>query len=454
MSRNLNSKIEKKEKLVLESPNLFDVFVTPFVAAGKAIKAQTQKILDTLLTMVLIAVNPLNPNIKETLQNHDKRMKKIDESAREAWEYVNAGLSTGDAEVMAMVFAPTMWAGSVALNWTKDAKEGLRDYFKPMIDQKEGDIEKKKWFEDSEKKKKPSESSGSSAGLLASVGLAAAGAAYLSMNEKDQTRLINKLMQLFYGTSPLKESNYTENLLEKNDKNKKNKNIKDDEETEEIISMISKWSNLPENSKNRLQAYESTISAIKSLNERYDYLIKETDLILSSKNFQELKNNIQNIQDEKLKKELNEKIKVLEAEHLQSLQDQNSENGKKLSNALRGTEAIRAAKKEKKEVSIDQVKQIPIDEKKQKEAAEKFIFDAMKPLMQSLQENKEKIKKTYQEVLMGKSKESPGKPLILSKDSLEKLGSALQSAPESKESQNLKNLINIMISAKKKYGIQ
>ena len=164
------------ESSTLEEVDLHATFVEPFADVFRAIKLSTKDIVNSL-TLALGSVLTLDPEKqKQRMQKYDERKQKIEGEWGPIMKKVDDSLSTGDADIVALAFAPGAYFAASLGTKAYNAAEGVGSFL--------ADMDMKKGF----------------LSLLPGAPSASAKTSSSSKDSKEGS-IIDKLTLLFMGTS-------------------------------------------------------------------------------------------------------------------------------------------------------------------------------------------------------------------------------------------------------------
>ena len=101
-----------KSRAVIKEESLYKAFVEPFTDVLQAANLAGQDFLNSYLTYLRMFITWDTEKGKEILAKHDQRRAKIAEKWKPLMEKTDAALSTGDADLIALVLAPQVFAMS------------------------------------------------------------------------------------------------------------------------------------------------------------------------------------------------------------------------------------------------------------------------------------------------------------------------------------------------------
>lgn len=118
-----------KNKVISEETSLYATFVEPFADVVQAANLATQDILNSSLMFIRLLFFTWDPKKGEKLlQRHDERASKIAEKWKPLMEKTDAALSTGDADILALTFAPGIYALDAVGGAAYTAGEGMNEF--------------------------------------------------------------------------------------------------------------------------------------------------------------------------------------------------------------------------------------------------------------------------------------------------------------------------------------
>ena len=103
LRRQLRSKI-RAAKLLPEA-SLYSTFVEPFTDVIQAVQLGAEDFLNSYITFLRMFITWDPKKAEQLLQDHDRRRSEIAAKWAPLMERTDAALSTGDADVLALVFA-------------------------------------------------------------------------------------------------------------------------------------------------------------------------------------------------------------------------------------------------------------------------------------------------------------------------------------------------------------
>ena len=139
MNQNLKEAIFKqksrakfKEMLLksrINEENLYSVFVEPFGDVIQAAKLATQDIISGVMVVLGTTLLSFSPKLQQKrLDNFDKRYAAIGKEWEPIMQRADEALSGGDADLVAMTFAPGLYAVSALGATAYDAADGVGSY--------------------------------------------------------------------------------------------------------------------------------------------------------------------------------------------------------------------------------------------------------------------------------------------------------------------------------------
>jgi len=118
-----------KKKTISEETSLYATFVEPFADVVEAANLATQDILNSSLMFVNLLFFTWDPKKgAEKLKKHDERASKIAEKWKPLMEKTDAALATGDADILALTFAPGIYALDSVAGTAYTAAEGMGEF--------------------------------------------------------------------------------------------------------------------------------------------------------------------------------------------------------------------------------------------------------------------------------------------------------------------------------------
>tara|TARA_B100000242_G_C43001840_1_gene465425 strand:- start:48 stop:1316 length:1269 start_codon:yes stop_codon:yes gene_type:complete len=120
------------ESTSLEEVDLHATFVEPFADVFRAIKLSTKDIVNSL-TLALGSVLTLDPEKqKQRMQKYDERKQKIEGEWGPIMKKVDDSLSTGDADIVALAFAPGAYFAASLGTKAYNAASGVGSFLSDM----------------------------------------------------------------------------------------------------------------------------------------------------------------------------------------------------------------------------------------------------------------------------------------------------------------------------------
>ena len=125
LRREIRQKVTSK--IIKEEASLYSTFVEPFTDVLQAVNLASQDFLNSYLTYLRMYITFSPEKGRELLKKHDERKAKIAEKWKPLMEKTDAALSTGDADIVALVLAPQVFAlsavGAKAAEYGGDIKD-------------------------------------------------------------------------------------------------------------------------------------------------------------------------------------------------------------------------------------------------------------------------------------------------------------------------------------------
>ena len=103
-------KVIRKSSPNIVNENLYTTFVEPFSDAIQAISLGAQDFLNSYITYLRLFITWDPEKGKQLLADHDKRRAEIAAKWKPLMDKTDKALSTGDADIVALAFAPQVWA--------------------------------------------------------------------------------------------------------------------------------------------------------------------------------------------------------------------------------------------------------------------------------------------------------------------------------------------------------
>ena len=127
LKSDIKKKVKKTKELQVES-SLYTTFVEPFSDVFDALKISSKEIVSNLM-MVTGQVLAFTPGQQERrMKKYEERQKKIADQWKPIMDRADEALSTGDADIAALAFAPGLYAVSALGAKTYNAAEGIGSY--------------------------------------------------------------------------------------------------------------------------------------------------------------------------------------------------------------------------------------------------------------------------------------------------------------------------------------
>lgn len=126
--KHLKEAIQSAKSESVNEANLYTTFVEPFQDAFAAVKITSKEILSNVM-MVAGQVLTLSPEKQEErMRNYEERQKKIEQDWKPIMDSADKWLSTGDADLVALAFAPQLYLASSLGASAYNAAEGVGKY--------------------------------------------------------------------------------------------------------------------------------------------------------------------------------------------------------------------------------------------------------------------------------------------------------------------------------------
>ena len=116
------------KNMLAEETSLYAAFVQPFTDVLDAVNLGAQEILNSTFTFFSLLLTWDPEKAREKLRKHDERKAKIAEKWKPLMERTDAALSTGDADILALTFAPGVYALSDLGGKAYNATEGMGSF--------------------------------------------------------------------------------------------------------------------------------------------------------------------------------------------------------------------------------------------------------------------------------------------------------------------------------------
>ena len=123
---NIRSKIIKHP--LREEASLYAAFVEPFTDVLDAVNLGAQEILNSTFTYFSMFLTWDPEKAREKLRKHDERKAKIAEKWKPLMDKTDEALSTGDADILALTFAPGVYALSDLGGRAYNSAEGMGSF--------------------------------------------------------------------------------------------------------------------------------------------------------------------------------------------------------------------------------------------------------------------------------------------------------------------------------------
>ena len=120
-----NIRTALRSKILTEEASLYTTFVQPFTDVLSAVNLGAQEILNSTFTLFQLLFTWDPEKAREKLRKHDERKAKIAEKWKPLMERTDDALSSGDADIVALTFAPGVYALSSVGGKAYDAAEGM-----------------------------------------------------------------------------------------------------------------------------------------------------------------------------------------------------------------------------------------------------------------------------------------------------------------------------------------
>ena len=114
-----------RSKILSEEATLYTTFVQPFTDVLSAVNLGAQEILNSTFTLFTLFFTLDPEKGKEKLRKHDERKAKIAEKWKPLMKRTDDALSSGDADIVALTFAPGVYALSALGGATYTATEDM-----------------------------------------------------------------------------------------------------------------------------------------------------------------------------------------------------------------------------------------------------------------------------------------------------------------------------------------
>lgn len=120
----------KRTSRVINESNLYTTFVEPFTDVFQAINLGAQDFLNSYITYLRLWITWNPEKAKQLLADHDRRRAEIAEKWKPLMEKTDKALSSGDADIIALAYAPQVWAlsavGAAAAEYGGSVAETLK----------------------------------------------------------------------------------------------------------------------------------------------------------------------------------------------------------------------------------------------------------------------------------------------------------------------------------------
>ena len=123
-------KHKKKTLPTVQEASLYSTFVEPFTDVLQAVNLGAQDMLNSYITYLRLWITFSPEKGKEILKKHDERKAKIAEKWKPLMEKTDEALSTGDADLVALVLAPQVFAMSAVGEKAAQYGGGVVDFLK------------------------------------------------------------------------------------------------------------------------------------------------------------------------------------------------------------------------------------------------------------------------------------------------------------------------------------
>ena len=121
---------KKEASIVKEEASLYSTFVEPFTDVLKAVNLGAQDFLNSYTTYLRLWLTFSPEKGKKILEQHDERKAKIEEKWGDLRKKIDESLSTGDADLVALVLAPQVFAMSAVGEKAVEYGGGVTDFLK------------------------------------------------------------------------------------------------------------------------------------------------------------------------------------------------------------------------------------------------------------------------------------------------------------------------------------
>ena len=128
--REIKKQRSKKVAVIKEEASLYSTFVEPFTDVLQAVNLGAQDFLNSYITYLRMWITFSPEKGKEILAKHDERKAKIAEKWKPLMEKTDEALSTGDADLVALVLAPQVFAMSAVGAKATEYGGGVVDFLK------------------------------------------------------------------------------------------------------------------------------------------------------------------------------------------------------------------------------------------------------------------------------------------------------------------------------------
>jgi hypothetical protein len=373
----LHAVVSESNRISLNEAGLFSTFVQPLTDVFETSKMAALQSLSSLW-MVFRSLITFDPaKLKDLADAHDKRVQTVEKRYADVLKRTNDTLTSPDATVAFMLFAPNLWSSIYTKEWTAEKIDNITNAYKYVDSDSSPDKKNKK--NDTVKIKKSIENN------------------YMTFK------------QLF--ESNFKKSNSIDNVLLREDRKEKDK----------LQKLISSKEFIEANEEMREIFTAGLMASLKPLNEefyRLDAIFNENssfgNQLMKTETIQDLKELISEIETtnqnifnfENLKEKLIESLEKAELE-IKKLANPNEETGKSFSTLLKAQifKSSEGFKKDKELSSedIEKIKNTELNQKDARDVAEKQILkDVKKGFFTEGKKQLESIKQTVAETIVKK----------------------------------------------------
>jgi len=361
-----NAVITIRERTVLQEENLYKTFVQPFADVFDALKITSKDILSNTM-LAFGQVLTLSPEKqKERMKKYEERQRKIEAEWKPLMDKADKVLGSGDADIVALAYAPGLYLASAAGATAYNAAEGVGKYLDDL-GLKKGVLSILPGVSDSSVSDSTSSSSDS---------------------EENEKSLLDKLNTLFLGTAIAsgiglgitkgKKKTKTEGtqklknvLLE----DTKSNFVKDFKKFRDDTGLTSEFESMQSRLENYYRDY------IEEINKDYDARENFVNLVKNSKSVKDLYDNLDKVKNTNLEKEADTVMKDYESSK----------------EKLVKSEDFRKSVSEK--VGSEEVSDQQIEEYADKALFADFMTNITESLKKNLEVTKQKIGKELAEIL-------------------------------------------------------